>query len=159
MLKDPTPRKAIEFAVKTEEAGAIFYRKIARRFADDKEIHDIFINLAEDEDRHKAQFEKLMERVPPEFAYKSQRERLAVLRATSMSEFFLGEDGIFRNLELIKSREDALKRALRLEQDTLSYYQAIRDLIGKNSTVDAMIQAEKNHIATLLSRMDWISVF
>jgi len=158
MLKDPTPRKAIEFAVKTEEAGAIFYRKIARRFADDKEIQGMFIQLAEDEDRHKAQFETLMERVPQEFAYKSQRERLAVLRATSMSEFFLGEDGIFRNLELIKTSEDALKRALRLEQDTLSYYQAIRDLIGENSTVDAMIQAEKNHISTLLSRIDWISV-
>ena len=153
MLKDPTPRKAIEFAVKTEEAGAIFYRKIARRLADDKEIHDIFIQLAEDEDQHRAQFEALMEKVPQEFAYKSQRERLAVLRATSMSEFFLGEDGIFKNLELIKTREDALRRALRLEQDTLSYYQAMRDLIGENSTVDAMIQAERNHIAILLSRI------
>ena len=67
--------------------------------------------------------------------------------------FFLGEDGIFRNLEQIKTREDALKRALRLEQDTLSYYQAMRDLMGENSTVDAMIQAERNHIATLLSRI------
>ena len=153
MLKDPTPRKAIEFAVKTEEAGAIFYRKIAHRLADDKEIHDMFINLAEDEDRHKAQFEELMERVPPEFAYKSQRERLAVLRATSMSEFFLGEDCIFRDLDSVKTREDALKRALRLEKDTLSYYQAMRDLIGENSTVDAMIQAERNHIATLLDRI------
>ncbi len=95
-----------------------------------------------------------MEKVPQEFAYKSQRERLAVLRATSMSEFFLGKDGIFKNLELIKTRADALRRALRLEQDTLSYYQAIRDLIGENSTVDAMIQAERNHIAILLSRID-----
>jgi len=153
MLRDLTPRKAIEFAVKTEEAGAIFYRKMARRLADDKEIHDVFLQLAEDEDNHKAQFEALMEKIPQEFAYKSQRERLAVLRATSMSEFFLGEDGIFKNLDLIKTSEDAIRRALRLEQDTLSYYQAMRDLIGENSTVDAMIQAERNHIATLLDRI------
>ena len=39
MLRDPTPRKAIEFAVKTEEAGAIFYRKMAKRLSSDKEIH------------------------------------------------------------------------------------------------------------------------
>jgi len=36
MLTDPTPRKAIEFAVKTEEAGAIFYRKMALRLGDDR---------------------------------------------------------------------------------------------------------------------------
>ena len=153
MLTDPTPRKAIEFAVKTEEAGAIFYRKMARRLSDDREIHDIFMKLAEDEDNHKAQFEALMDKVPEEFAFKSQRERLAVLRATSMSEFFLGEGGIFKDLDSIKTGQDALKRALRLEKDTLSYYQAIRDLIGENSTVDAMIQAERNHIETLLDRI------
>lgn len=153
MLTDLTPRKAIEFAVKTEEAGAIFYRKMARRLADNQEIHDLFLQLAEDEDHHKAQFEVLMDKVPEEFAYKSQRERLAVLRATSMSEFFLGEDGIFKDLDLIKTDQDALKRAMRLEKDTLSYYQAVRDLIGENSTVDAMIQAERNHIETLLNRI------
>ena len=48
---------------------------------------------------------------------------------------------------------DALRRTLRLEKDTLSYYQAMRDLMGENSTVDAMIQAERNHIATLLDRI------
>ena len=64
MLRDLTPRKAIEFAVKTEESGAIFYRKMARRLADDKEIYDVFMQLAEDEDHHKAQFEALMEKVP-----------------------------------------------------------------------------------------------
>ncbi len=153
MLTDPTPRKVIEFAVKTEEAGAIFYRKMARRLSDDREIHDIFMKLAEDEDCHKAQFEALMGNVPEEFAYKSQRERLAVLRATSMSEFFLGEDGLFKDLESINTGQDALKKALRQEKDTLSYYQAIRDLIGENSTVDAMIQAERSHIETLLNRM------
>ena len=95
-----------------------------------------------------------MENVPQEFAYKSQRERLAVLRATSMSEFFLGEDGVFRNLDAIITREDALKRALRLEMDTLSYYQAIKDVLGDDETIDAMIQAERNHIAQILDRLD-----
>ena len=32
-------------------------------------------------------------------------------------------------------------------------YQAIRDLIGENSTVDAMIQAERNHIEALLNQI------
>ncbi|MFC1609883.1 acyl-ACP desaturase [Myxococcota bacterium] len=88
MLTDPAPRKAIEFAVKTEEAGAVFYRKMAKRLSNDNEISEIFTQLAADEDRHKAAFEKLMEKVPQEFAYKSQRERLAVLRATSMTPGF-----------------------------------------------------------------------
>ena len=154
MLTDPTPRKAIEFAVKTEEAGAIFYRKMAKRFSGDKEIHDAFIQLAKDEDSHKAQFERFMEHLPEEFAYKSQRERLAVLRATSMSEFFLGEDSIFRNLDDIKTRTHALNRALRLETDTLSYYQALKDVLGEDETINAMIQAERNHIAQILDRLN-----
>jgi hypothetical protein len=71
-----------------------------------------------------------------------------------MSEFFLGEDGIFRNLDAIKTREDALKRALRLEMDTLNYYQAIKDVLGDDETIVAMIQAERNHIEQILDRLD-----
>ncbi len=153
MLRDPTPRMAIEFAVKTEQAGGVFYRKMAKRLAGDTEIAAVFSKLAEEEDVHKKQFEVLLDTVPQEFAYKSQTERLAVLRATSMSEFFLGEDGIFKNLDEIETREDALHRALRLEKDTLAFYQAVKDLIGDNDILEAMIAAERNHVQEILERL------
>jgi rubrerythrin len=153
MLDDLTPRKAIEFAVMTEENGAVFYRKMAKRLADDGEIAEVFEQLARDEEAHKRAFQELLETVPEEFAYKSQKERLAVLRATSMGEFFLGDAGLFKHLDRIKTRTDALHRALLLEKDTLSYYQAMRDVMGPNEIVEAMIQAERLHVAQLMYRL------
>ena len=52
-----------------------------------------------------------------------------------------------------KTPEDALRRALRLEKDTLPYYLAIPDVLGPNEIVDAMILAEKMHIAALMGRL------
>jgi len=153
MLRDLTPRKAIEFAVKTEEAGGIFYRKLARRFPDNPDVAAVFERLAEDEDLHCKQFGALMASVPEEFAYKSQTERLAVLRATSMSEFFLSGDGLFRNIDEIEAPADALRRALSLERDTLAYYRAMEDLLGDDEILAAIIQAERTHIAELLGRL------
>ena len=149
MLSDLTLRKAIEFAVKTEEAGEIFYSKMARRFEGNDEVSKIFTALAEDEKAHAATFSKWLEEVDQEPALKSQKERLAVLRAMSMSEFFLGEDGIFKNLEAIETGKDAIRRAYRLEKDTLSYYLAMKEILGGSELLDKLIHAEEGHLTTV----------
>lgn len=149
MLTDITLRKAIEFAVKTEEAGELFYNKMARRFEDNEEVSNIFKALALDEQAHHRTFSKWLEEVPEEPADKSQYERLAVLRAMAMSEFFLGEDGIFKNLDEIKTGQDAIRRAYRLEKDTLSYYLAMKEILGPSAQLDKLIRAEEGHLTTV----------
>ena len=153
MLDDLTLRKAVEFAVKTEEAGAIFYNKLARRFENNTALCAIFSEFAAQEEHHRAQFEGLPAKVPQEPALKSQKERLAVLRAMSMSEFFLGEAGLFKKLDEIKTPVDALQRAFRLEKDTLSYYLQMKELLGESDLLNAIIRAEQRHVLDLMDRL------
>ena len=153
MLNDPTPRKAVEFAIETEAMGKLFYEKLADKFASDKDTRDIFLSMAKEEEVHERQFTALLENIPDEPVLKSRPEHLAVLRATSMSEFLLGERGLFKQLEDIKTPLDAVERAFKLERDTIGYYRAMQDVIGHNDILDAVIRAEQLHVADLLALM------
>jgi rubrerythrin len=150
MLEEPTLRKAIEFAVETEKLGAVFYRKLAERFAEDAEIAALFTQLARDEDAHEAQFRELMDQVPEDQGESRRRaDRLAMLRIMSRSEFFMGEDGLYRQLDRIETRDDALDRALRLEKDLLAFYLSLEEILGVNAILAAVIAAEKQHLLKL----------
>lgn len=150
MLEELTLRKAVEFAVTTEQLGNRFYEKMAKKFADDAEISEIFTALAKDELIHEKQFQNLLNEVPKDPGVSSQDDRWAFLRIMSMSEFFMGESGIFKKLNEVETREDALQRAFGLEKDTLGYYRAMEDIIGKNDTLTSIIEAEKKHLAKVL---------
>ena len=153
MLEELTLRKAVEFAVTTEQLGATFYNKMAKKFADDDEIKEIFTALANDELIHEKQFQNLLNSVPKDPDVSSQDDRWAILRVLSMSEFFMGESGIFKKLEKIETREDALRRAFNLEKDALAYYRAIEDIIGKDETLTSIIRAEKQHLLKVMEYM------
>jgi rubrerythrin len=152
MLEDVTIKKALEFAMKTEELGNIFYTKMAKKF-ENEEIADIFSKLAKDELVHQKQFEQLAETVPEDPNISSKDERLALLRIMSRSEFFMGKDGLYRKIEEIQTREDALERAVGLEKDTLGYFQAIKDVLGDDEVLNAIIKIEKSHLVKLMEYM------
>ncbi len=153
-MDELTLRKAVEFAVQTEEAGAIFYKKLARRFSEDREISDLFAELAKEEEAHTETFQRFLQEVPEETPYKSQQERLAVLRAMAMSEFYLGEDGLFKNQDKIETVKDALVRAYQLERNTLAYYLEIRELLGASDVIDAIVIAEERHMLQMAQRIE-----
>ena len=153
MLEELTLRKAVEFAVTTEQLGATFYNKMARKFEADEEIKEIFTTLAKDELIHEKQFQNLLDSVPKDPDMSSQDDRWAILRVLSMSEFFMGQSGLFKKLDEIETREDALRRAFNLEKDALAYYRAIEDIIGKDDTLTSIIQAEKQHLLKVMEYM------
>lgn len=153
MLEELTLRKAVEFAVKTEELGNIFYTRMSKKFADDAEISEIFETLAKDELVHRKQFNSLLEKVPEDSGVSSRDERMALLKVMSRSEFFMGEEGLSSKLDEIKTREDALERALGLEKATLGYFQAMKDVIGDEPVLDAIIKIEKGHLVKLMEYM------
>ena len=152
MLEELTIRKALEFAAKTEELGNLFYTKLAKKF-ENEEISEIFSILAQDELAHKKQFQTLMEKTPEDPNVSSKDERMALLKIMSRSEFFMGEDGLYRNIEQIETRDDALERAVKLEKDTLGYFQAMRDVLGDNEILTAIIKIEKRHLIKLMEYM------
>ena len=149
MLEGLTPRKVVEFAITTEEIGARFYNRMARKFADETEVAQIFAQLARDEEAHQRQFTELLDQVPPTFDDKAEYERVQYLRAMAISEFFSGT-GPFHNADLVEDIAQALKQALDFEKAALGYYRALREEIGENPGLDGIIAAEKGHVARLM---------
>ena len=150
MLKGLTLRKVIEFAVTTEELGADFYDRMAKRFADNPDVASVFSQLAKDEQAHKVQFGAILKGAPATFDDEVDHERAQYLRAMAVSEFFAPHSGPFHEAEQIKDAESALWRALDLEKAALGLYRAIRDELGQSKPLDAIIAAEKQHLFQLM---------
>ncbi len=153
MVEQLTLKKSIELAVATERNGAAFYKHLAEEFRGDKELHEMFSILASDEVTHEVEFRALLKKLPEEKKSADQEERYQYLTAASMSEFFTGEKGAFKNSEQIKTRDDALARAFALEKATLLYYHAVKDILGDHETLNAIIKAEKSHLVSVMKYM------
>ena len=149
MTEVMTPRQAIEFAVKTEELGTRFYQQLALKFSDQSELKELFELLAKDEVVHEAQFRRLLEKTPPDQGVSTGPE-FQYLRAMSLSQFFMGEEGLKKKCKEIEGKDDALGLAFELEKATLQYYTALRDVLGASETLDDVIEAEKTHLAKVM---------
>jgi rubrerythrin len=149
MTEAMTPRQAIEFAVKTEELGTKFYQQLALKFSDQAELKELFELLAKDEVMHEAQFRRLLEKTPPDEGVSTGPE-FQYLRAMSLSQFFMGQEGLKKKCQEIEDKDDALGIAFELEKATLQFYSAMREVLGVNDTLDAVIEAEKAHLTKVM---------
>lgn len=149
MLEQLTLKKAVEFAIKTEELGAMAYAKLARKFSDEKNLEDIFQVLAREEVAHGKAFSAMLSKVP-DVEESEGEERWQYLRAMSISHFFGGKGGLLKAADKIKTREDALIRAIGLEKATLQYYEAMKDILEDSSVIESIIRAEKRHVINLM---------
>lgn len=152
-MEEITLKSCIEFAVATEETGAKFYKILAGKFADNKEIADLFKLLANDEMVHRKQFADLLEQVPQEANVSGAPEKSEYVRAMSISEFFSHRHGPFKDVDAIDNRDEALEKAFGFEKATLGFYQAVQDVLGNNPTLSEVIEAEKSHITKLMKAM------
>ena len=140
-----TPRRAVELAIATEEMGARFYRKLARKFRRDEHLCELFSALELDEESHERQFRKLLDRVPEEEP-KSYAIANGILRATARSLFFSKSTDVSHAVEEIETREDCLAAVIELEKATLGYYEALRDALGGEPLLDNLVEAERSHL-------------
>jgi rubrerythrin len=148
MLEHVTLRRAIELAITTEELGSDFYQHLEDKFKDNKELKDVFGQLAKDEKTHEAQFKKLLEKAPTDDKHEEHYESYQYLRATSISEFFSG-DG-FKDMEKIEERDVALGKALAFEKSTLQYYKAMEEILGEEPLLKEIIAAERRHVVAIM---------
>ena len=144
-----TPRQAIEFAVKTEELGEKFYKQLALKFSDQPELKELFELLGKDEVMHAAQFSKLLEAMPPDDGVSTGPE-FQYLRAMSLSQFLMGQDGLKKMARKIEGKDEALGIAFELEKATLHFYTALREVLGQNDAIDDVIEAEKAHLMKVM---------
>lgn len=149
MLEDVTPAKCVEFAILTEEIGAEFYQQLAERFASDRELTELFRDLGRDEVHHAEQFRALRDRFVASKRALSADQK-SYLRAMSLSDVFSGPKGLADVLDRIRTRDDALERALHVEKATLGYYQAVREVLGPDEVLDALVAVERRHVLLVM---------
>jgi len=151
MLEDLTIKKAVEFAITTEQQGSRIYRKLAKRYAGKADLVKLFEQLADEEDKHEQSLIKLRDKVPDE-EVSTGNESFQYLRAMSISEFFAGEDKLFARVDM-DNPADVMQRAMGLEKATLQYYEAMRGLMDNDDVLEALISAEKRHVLSLMRYM------
>lgn len=149
MLDKLTLKKAVEFAIKTEELGCKAYEKLAAKFSDNQQLADVFSVLAKEEVAHGRAFTSLLGKVPDVEGSEGE-DRWYYLRAMSISHFFGGKDGLLKDIDKIETKEDALVRAIGLEKATLQFYQAMKEILEESSVLDSIIRAEKRHVVNLM---------
>ena len=150
MLEDISLKGCIEFAIVTEENGAKFYGRLAKKFSENQEIANLFELLSKDEQVHKQQFSELLKQVPQEVGETSAPEKSQYVRAMSIGEFFSRYQGPFVDIDKIENRDDALEKVFGFEKTTLGFYQAVQDVLGENPTLSEVIETEKSHITRLM---------
>jgi rubrerythrin len=148
MFESASPRKAVEFAIKTEELGAEVYRRLATKFSDKPDVKQLFLTLAQDEERHAAQFRALRELVD-ESERRSYPEKYGEIRAVAVREFFSKRDGLMRAPETIETAVDALQRALDMEHASIQFYKEVEGVIGEHEALTAILDAEREHAASV----------
>jgi hypothetical protein len=68
----------------------------------------------------------------------------------SLSQFFMGEKGLKKKCSEIKDKNDAMSISFELEKATLHYYQAMKEVLGQNDILEAVIKAEKAHLMKVM---------
>ena len=153
MITEVSLKGCLEFAVATEDAGAKFYSQLAGRFADNREVAELFELLSKDEVVHKQQFTELLNHVPEETGITITPEKSDFIKAMSTSEFFSSQRGSFKDVDKIENRDDALEKVFGFEKATLGFYRAVQEVLGENSILDDVIETEKSHITRIMKIM------
>jgi rubrerythrin len=135
--------------MKTEEVGAELYQRLAQKFSSDRELCELFEGLGRDERQHRDLFQALHDRTLSRYRdQKVPSDQQDYLKAMSLSDLFTA-----MNVEGIRTRDDALERALNLEKTTLGYYLAMREIVGPDEALDSLIAVEKKHIVKVMQLM------
>lgn len=153
MLQDVSMKKCVEFAITTEELGARFYARMAKKFGDQGDVSDLFAQLSRDEEVHKEQFSKLLSEAPDAPDVSDAPEKAQYLRAMSISEFFSHYTGPFKDRDDIENRDQALERALAFEKSTLGFYKAVEEVLGSHPTLSKIIDAERGHVTAIMKAL------
>ena len=141
--------EVLQFAIRIEENGEKFYRKIAGTSEEEK-VKELFAFLADEEVKHKETFEEMLPEIekyePPE-AYPA--EYFTYLRAYADNIVFKAD--IDKELPEEADAIAAIDFGIRRELDSIAYYQETKSFVPKNQQhlIDRIIEEERRHFVQL----------
>jgi len=140
-----TLKQVIETAIHAEELGIKFYSEMAKKFADNEKLKNIFELLAKDEVEHKKQFQELAEE-NTQLPFNLTEEDTLYFKGCDVSKFFPSMKETNEKL----TPERILKNAFEFEKESVLFYTGIRYLIPMSDKLDLIIKTEKNHMTKLI---------
>ncbi len=140
-----TLKQVIETAIHAEELGIKFYSEMAKKFADNEKLKNIFELLAKDEVEHKKQFQELAEE-NTQLPFNLTEEDTLYFKGCDVSKFFPSMEETNEKL----TPERILKNAFEFEKESVLFYTGIRYLIPMSDKLDLIIKTEKNHMTKLI---------
>lgn len=141
--------EVLQFAIKIEENGWEFYRKVADTSNNEK-IKELFIFLADEEIKHKEIFEGMLpeiEKYEPREIYPP--EYFAYLRAYADNIIF--KKGIDKELSKKLDTLSIIDFGIRMELDSIAYYHETQNFVPRNqqNVIDRIIEEERKHFVKL----------
>ena len=144
-----------EIASQIERNGAKFYRKAADA-AGDSDNKRKLLDLAAMEDDHLATFTAMMEELSDqertEPVYDPDNQAVLYLRALADARVFRAKADPCEKLTGKESLEEILRIAIELEEDSITFYVGMREVVPERLGKDKIahiIKEEMNHVVTL----------
>ncbi|HEX7623818.1 MAG TPA: ferritin family protein [Anaeromyxobacteraceae bacterium] len=145
-------RKAVELAIGIEERGTELYRGLAKKWQANASLRELFTRLAQEEVAHREEFLALFSSIATRTSDAVLDE--ACLKAIAHVSFFSEESGALKEIGNLASPGQVLDKVLKFERATLHYYLGLKDVMGANPTLDAMIAEERRHTVEVLRAME-----
>lgn len=144
------PDEIYQFAIKIEENGEQFYRKMKDKL-DNEKVCELFEFLAEEEVKHKKTFKGMLskfEEYEPSESYPG--EYFHYLRAYADNLIFNMEK-MEEDIKNINNAVAAVNYGIKKELDTIAYYREMENLVKESeiSKIDAIIGEERKHVVKL----------
>lgn len=137
--------EVFQFAIRIEENGEKFFRKMAQTY-EDKKVKELFTFLADEEVEHRKTFEKMLPEIEKyELPEEYPPEYFAYLRAHADNIIFTEYVG--KDLPEKPDPISAIDFGIRRELDSITYYQEIRNFVPANqrNLIDKIIEEERSH--------------
>jgi len=151
--------EVFEMAEQIELNGAKFYREAAANAAN-REVKEMFLNMASMEDGHLRTFKEmrkdLSEQEKAETVYDPYGEASLYLQALADSKGFEGMISPTQKLTGKESTREVLEIAIGAEKNSVLYYVGLKDAVpvgAGRDKVEAIIREEVRHIADLRRRL------
>lgn len=144
------PSEIFQFAIRIEENGEKFYRRMVEKFKD-KEIKDLFSTLASDETKHAETYRKMVSKLEKYEPFESfPDEYFAYLKAYA-DKLIFDQKSSDDEVNKITDIRSALNFAIDKELDSILYYQEIKNLLSESQRdqIDRIIEEERKHFVRL----------
>ena len=144
------PSEVFQFAIRIEENGEKFYRKMADKFSDPK-VKELFSYLADEETKHKRIYEGMVENIEKYEPFESYPgEYFEYLRAYA-DKIIFDEEALDEQQKQITDPTTAINIAMDNEVASILYYQEIKNLVSKKQrgSIDKIMEEERRHFVTL----------